>query len=478
MSGPKLMHITNDPKVIEKINNRLNTIGKENYFSSQIQSINIDIQNEITWVKNYVKETINNTGIQQDKVEYLKNSLIKIQNNYLIKLNSILLSNTIIDENSITELNNLIVSRIKLLPRVKRELIRDILDEIDSIKKNIQKEEHEKQLKIQKEKIDEYNSEESAAENRSRTVRTKVYDSILDYTNTEENIDETDLSSEDYVLVNTIREGVSEIKGMDILTSEDEKYIKMILEDIDNINKKEKYSVSARKNILVSISTYYHILEKNLSYSLSDEILKNTKKKQMLDQYQFLCDYLEKEPQNNIDNIEEYKIENIINDLTKQASDKAYRMYVEDTISNIMKEYGYDSVASYNIGEDKKNSRIVFSNDNINICSSVSKDAVMIQVVGIGEEQPTKEEIHKQVEQQGALCSLYPQIKEKMEENNLHIVNEICAPVSEDSVMNISISKLPNIRKKKIYSTGFGRNADTSTGFYEQHGRKVMHIDS
>ena len=25
MSGPKLMHITNDPKVIEKINNRLNT---------------------------------------------------------------------------------------------------------------------------------------------------------------------------------------------------------------------------------------------------------------------------------------------------------------------------------------------------------------------------------------------------------------------------------------------------------------------
>lgn len=478
MSGPKLMHITNDPKVIEKINNRLNTIGKENYFSSQIQSINIDIQNEITWVKNYVKETINNTGIQQDKVEYLKNSLIKIQNNYLIKLNSILLSNTIIDENSITELNNLIVSRIKLLPRVKRELIRDILDEIDSIKKNIQKEEYEKQLKIQKEKIDEYNSEESAAENRSRTVRTKVYDSILDYTNTEENIEETDLSSEDYVLVNTIREGVSEIKGMDILTSEDEKYIKMILEDIDNINKKEKYSVSARKNILVSISTYYHILEKNLSYSLSDEILKNTKKKQMLDQYHFLCDYLEKEPQNNIDNIEEYKIENIINDLTKQASDKAYRMYVEDTISNIMKEYGYDSVASYNIGEDKKNSRIVFSNDNINICSSVSKDAVMIQVVGIGEEQPTKEEIHKQVEQQGALCSLYPQIKEKMEENNLHIVNEICAPVSEDSVMNISISKLPNIRKKKIYSTGFGRNADTSTGFYEQHGRKVMHIDS
>ena len=39
MSGPKLMHITNDPKVIERINNRLNTIGKQNYFSIQIQSI-------------------------------------------------------------------------------------------------------------------------------------------------------------------------------------------------------------------------------------------------------------------------------------------------------------------------------------------------------------------------------------------------------------------------------------------------------
>lgn len=32
MSGPKLMYITNDPKVIQRINNRLNTIGKENYF--------------------------------------------------------------------------------------------------------------------------------------------------------------------------------------------------------------------------------------------------------------------------------------------------------------------------------------------------------------------------------------------------------------------------------------------------------------
>lgn len=61
MSGPKLMHITNDPKVIQRINNRLNTIGKENYFSSQIQSINIDIQNEMIWIKNYVNETMNNT---------------------------------------------------------------------------------------------------------------------------------------------------------------------------------------------------------------------------------------------------------------------------------------------------------------------------------------------------------------------------------------------------------------------------------
>ena len=478
MSGPKLMYITNDPKVIQRINNRLNTIGKENYFSSQIQSINIDIQNEMIWIKNYVNETMNNTSIQQDKVEYLHNSLIKIQNNYLIKLNSILLSNTIISEKSITELNNLIVSRIKELPRVKRELMRDILDKIDSIKKIIQKEEYEKQLKIQKEKIDEYNSQESAAENRSRTVRTMVFASILDDADGEKNIEEIDLPSEDYVLLNTIKEGVTEIREMDILTSEDKKYVKMILEDVDNINKKGKYSVSARKNILVSIITYYHILEKSIAYSLSDEILKDTKKKQMLGQYQFLCEYLETEPQNNIKNMDNDKLENIINDLTRQSSDKAYRMYVEDTISNIMKEYGYDSVASYNIGEDNKNSRIVFSNDNINICSSVSKDAVMIQVVGIGEEQPTKEEVQKQVEQQGALCSLYPQIKEKMEENNIHIVNESCTPVSEDTVMNISISKTHSKRKKKIYSTGFGRNADISMGFYEQHGRKVMHIDS
>ena len=346
MSGPKLMHITNDPKVIERINNRLNTIGKQNYFSIQIQSINTDIQNEISWVKNYVTETINKTVIEQDKTEYLHNSLLNIKNNYLAKLNSLLLSKAIIDENSSAEINNIIVSIIKELPRVKRELMRDILDKIDLIKKNLQKEEYEKQLKIQKEKINEYNNEESAAENRSKTIRTKIYDSIAYNDDVKNDVKNDNLSSEEQVLLNTIREGVSELKKMDILTHEDEKYIKMILEDLDNIDNEEKYSVSARKNILVSMATYYNILEKNISNSLSDAILKDAKKKQMSVQYQFLCDYLELEPQKNINNIKEDKLENIINDLRSKASDKAYRMYVEDTIGNIMKEYGYNSVAS------------------------------------------------------------------------------------------------------------------------------------
>lgn len=297
MSGPKLMHITNDPKVIERINNRLNTIGKQNYFFIQIQSINTDIQNEISWVENYVTETINKTVIQQDKTEYLHNSLLNIQNNYLAKLNSLLLSKAIIDENSSAEINNIIVSIIKELPRVKRELMRDILDKIDLIKKNLQKEEYEKQLKIQKEKINEYNNEESAAENRSKTIRTKIYDSIAYNDDVKNDVENDNLSSEEQVLLNTIREGVSELKKMDILTHEDEKYIKMILEDLDNIDNEEKYSVSARKNILVSMATYYNILEKNISNSLSDAILNDAKKKQMSVQYQFLCDYLEIEPQ-------------------------------------------------------------------------------------------------------------------------------------------------------------------------------------
>lgn len=54
---------------------------------------------------------------------------------------------------------------------------------------------------------------ESAAENRSRTVRTKVFASILDDADGEKNIEEIDLPSEDYVLLNTIKEGVTEIRG-------------------------------------------------------------------------------------------------------------------------------------------------------------------------------------------------------------------------------------------------------------------------
>lgn len=125
--------------------------------------------------------------------------------------------------------------------------MRDILDKIDLIKKNLQKEEYEKQLKIQKEKINEYNNEESAAENRSKTIRTKIYDSIAYNDDVKNDVKNDNLSSEEQVLLNTIREGVSELKKMDILTHEDEKYIKMILEDLDNIDNEEKYSVSARK---------------------------------------------------------------------------------------------------------------------------------------------------------------------------------------------------------------------------------------
>ena len=55
----------------------------------------------------------------------------------------------------------------------------------------------------------------------------------MDDADGEKNIEEIDLPSEDYVLLNTIKEGVTEIREMDILTSEDKKYVKMILEDVD-----------------------------------------------------------------------------------------------------------------------------------------------------------------------------------------------------------------------------------------------------
>lgn len=62
MSGPKLMHITNDPKVIERINNRLNTIGKQNYFSIQIQSINVSGRHAVIEVTNKEVSIIDNNS--------------------------------------------------------------------------------------------------------------------------------------------------------------------------------------------------------------------------------------------------------------------------------------------------------------------------------------------------------------------------------------------------------------------------------
>ena len=491
MSGPKLMSITCDPEIIKKNRQLIQKIGKEAYYSQQIDSMNIDIENEKLWVKQYAESIDVRIEFNSDEVSNEISIIHSTTKSIISRLENTKLSKDDLEQKSEIELNKMICDVIRLLPKVKQDLIKELskhLDKIVQIQNDIRKEEerkrleeYKKQQKIKEDRINEYKRAEKLAGQRKDALKTRVYRDIVNEDNKNEvnknvSVDEN-LSIKELVIIENISNEINSIRNMNILTKHDEKIIKIIQEELVQINKKEDYSVTAREHILNEMVMYFHILEKSIAETISDKVIKNNYREKLL----YECDALKNILGVDINlnkSIEE--LEEIKNNLQEKVAALEEKLYVQKIITEVMEEYGYKDIKTLNLDNQNEVSKIIFDNKENKVCASVGNNAVMFQVVGIGDKEPTQEEKQQQVIQQGAFCTLYPKIKKELEKRKISITYENCAPISAESTVNISVKGYvdDNVQmvRKKIRNTGFGKS-NAAQGYYERYGKKQMYLD-
>ena len=464
MSGPKLMSITCDPEIIKKNRQLIQKIGKEAYYSQQIDSMNIDIENEKLWVKQYAESIDVRIEFNSDEVSNEISIIHSTTKSIISRLENTKLSKDDLEQKSEIEL--------RLLPKVKQDLIKELskhLDKIVQIQNDIRKEEerkrleeYKKQQKIKEDRINEYKRAEKLAGQRKDALKTRVYRDIVNEDNKNEvnknvSVDEN-LSIKELVIIENISNEINSIRNMNILTKHDEKIIKTIQEELVQINKKEDYSVTAREHILNEMVMYFHILEKSIAETISDKVIKNNYREKLL----YECDALKNILGVDINlnkSIEE--LEEIKNNLQEKVAALEEKLYVQKIITEVMEEYGYKDIKTLNLDNQNEVSKIIFDNKENKVCASVGNNAVMFQVVGIGDKEPTQEEKQQQVIQQGAFCTLYPKIKKELEKRKISIT------YVDDNVQMV---------RKKIRNTGFGKS-NAAQGYYERYGKKQMYLD-
>ena len=244
MSGPKLMSITCDPEIIKKNRQLIQKIGKEAYYSQQIDSMNIDIENEKLWVKQYAESIDVRIKFNSDEVSNEISIIHSTTKSIISKLENTKLSKDDLEQKSEIELNKMICDVIRLLPKVKQDLIKELskhLDKIVQIQNDIRKEEerkrleeYKKQQKIKEDRINEYKRAEKLAGQRKDALKTRVYRDIVNEDNKNEvnknvSVDEN-LSIKELVIIENISNEINSIRNMNILTKHDEKIIKIIQE--------------------------------------------------------------------------------------------------------------------------------------------------------------------------------------------------------------------------------------------------------
>lgn len=96
-------------------------------------------------------------------------------------------------------------------------------------------------------------------------------------------------------------------------------------------------------------------------------------------------------------NYEEFTIEELrerVNNLRSRVEKQESRIYIEESIENIMKDYGYASISSYQLHNADSVSRIIFEdNKGEKISTSFGDGMIMMNVIGEGDNPPTDAEV-------------------------------------------------------------------------------------
>lgn len=462
MSGPKLVGITCDPVIIARNNERLKAVGKTIYFRDLFTNINTDISNEETWVNNYAASTLSRVPKDYDDPNGIIGEIKKVKMQHIEKAEKEKITLSVIRSMSIEELKKLGVKKIKSIPEWKDDFIR----EISILLKELQSDVEYRQSEIYKRKLASNQFSEKMATGGKKAERiinemNKVIVTEIDTeryevgemllapeTDLEEDAANLPYSFEELALLEMLENDMEEFEKCLYITNIEKEMIEDLKRKMDVVSEdKGDYPMRSKRSILYQIKLDYQRLNKAVSRLTADHNAEEQRRSTLIIEYTSFIKALDR-IEGNYQNWSMDFLEKQVRELRWEVEKQEERIYVEESVEDVMRKYGYSGISSHNLHDAEKRSNIIFEDSlSKKISASFGDGMVMLSVVGEGNHDPTPVETKKQVEQQVEFCNLYPKIRDELEKKGIHIDTEDLEPVSEKHVMNIEIRQQEDIQK-------------------------------
>ena len=457
MSGPKLIGFTCDPEIIRKNNELLEAVGKQVYYKGIIEGLNIDLENTIIWLRNYGNNTLQQTTANMRNDKMLLNDVERVKKEYIELIRSNLLDIDDIPKMSVEQLNKICGDRVRGIPQWKQRFIDDISNILKELQNKLEQnnliaEEIKKKGLERKKRKKMIWAEESALSNQSRIL----YEDINVYNNTAlENIPgqvnrrDNNYDLDEMAVIENLEHEILEYEQMRELSYSNRKLVEEIKEGLNYVDIRDKhYLMEGKRRVLVSIQAKFQILMKNVAEMNIQREEQEQERRTLELEYTMFKSALAED--GDVNQLSTEVLRREVEDLRQRVEKQEERIYIEQSMTEIMSKYGYKGISSTHLHEYEQNSRIIFENFNDEKLSvSFGQGKVMLQVVGEGEKTPTLEEKKELLKQQGALCQIYPEIKTELEKRKIHINMENCAPPSVESAVNISMKRDYEIKNKR-----------------------------
>lgn len=465
MSGPKMVGVTCDPEVIARNNERLRQIGKDNYFRGLFGNINKDVENTALWVKNYGNVTLNTIPIGYGDTSGILEEVNLLKEKYADDINKKKFDLGIIASLGVEELREMGVKKVQDMPKWKEKFLSEMSDVLKRLKADIEefksgikqiKNENERAARGSREWMEKIEKEKEKLENVNiNSVRIERYmgneKDIPFMPEKDEYIDPETLpfTIEELALLEMLQADMGEYSKIDYLTEKERGLLYELNQDLICINdtSERAYSMKSKRAVLQQMRMKYARLEKYVSMLVAARNAEMEERSTLELEYISFCQALDVKRAN----YEEFTIQELrerVNNLRSRVEKQESRIYIEESIENIMKDYGYASISSYQLHNADSVSRIIFEdNKGEKISTSFGDGMIMMNVIGEGDNPPTDAEVKEMVRQQVAFCDLYPNIREQLQEKGIHIDYENLMPVSAEQTSNEHIMRQKNIRK-------------------------------
>ncbi len=497
MSGPKLVGIACDEEANRRIDEQLKRVGKQKYFSSLYESLNIDLSNVQNWMNAYGNNTISSVHNETDEIIELKGKIKEYKNTFADRVEKEKIQLSIINSSTVSELHSAAYDRVVAIPKWKEQFIEEITFLFNELQKA--QEYNRRKMAEQRKEADTVIREIhdiqndtllSSDANEGNYCKTEMQD--LSYALKNENIqkqdemqtiEERNFTLGELALIEMFENEVVRFSEMESLSLEDQRSIYLLKQDLAMLNSQDDmYSLKGKRGILQRVKYNYHVLNKNIASFTNEKNREEQYRKSLELEYESFCDALG-QMSNDVSDMSETELRVSIDRLRSKMSEQEKRIHIEENMTEIMQKYGYRTISAVHLHDSDMTSHIIFEDeDGKKIFSAFDNGTIMMQVVGEGDKLPTEEEKRELLKEQGEFCTLYPEIKRELEKRHIRIESEQCAPVSEDSIVNIKIDKQRDIQRSTrkfsvIRRTYYTDSAGSQDKYSAVDNRKEMRME-